>query len=87
MGVEHSLKLKKEFEKDKEAFEDMLENYGCSCHINPPCALCVHEGNPNNLIENPDAWDHICPDCGTVMKNRGSEFDCPHCGFTTCGSC
>ena len=85
--TEHKLKLKPAYTKVKEAFEGMLEERGCSCHINSPCALCTHEGNPTNLIENPDAWYHICPDCGTAMKDRGSEFDCPHCGFTTCGSC
>ena len=89
MGVEHKLKLKKEFEEVKEDYEDLLDKseIGCICHLHSPCALCSHAGNPANLIENPDAWYHICPDCGTVMKDRGSEFDCPHCGFTTCGSC
>jgi len=28
----------------------------CSCHINPPCSCCTDEGNPNNLMENDDAW-------------------------------
>ena len=87
MGVEHKLKLKKEFENVQKDFKEEFVKRSCSCESGAPCFLCAHEGNPANLIENPDAWDHICPDCGTVMKNRGSAFDCPHCGFTTCGSC
>ena len=87
MGVEHKLKIKPAYEELQDEFESKFADYSCSCHIDPPCSLCIHPGNPANLIEDPDAWDHICPDCGTVMKDRGSEFDCPHCGFTTCGSC
>ena len=26
-----------------------FSDYGCSCHINPPCSHCVHPGNPINL--------------------------------------
>ena len=85
--TEHKLKLKKEFEMVSEDYKEEYPKRSCSCESEYPCFLCAHPGNPSNLIENPDAWHHICPDCGTVMKNRGSEFDCPHCGFTTCGSC
>lgn len=85
--TEHKLKLKPEYEEKKEEFESLLDEICCSCHINPPCELCSHKGNPTNLIENEDAWFHMCPDCGTVMKKKGTNYNCPHCGFTTCGSC
>ena len=31
----------------------------CSCHISPPCSSCVHEGNPANLEETPEAWERV----------------------------
>ena len=51
------MQLKKEYQEKRDEFEEMLDTRGCSCHINPPCAMCVHEGNPANLIENEDAWE------------------------------
>lgn len=86
--TEHKIKLKLEYEKEKEDFDRCLEEgESCACHISPPCSLCSHKGNPTNLIENEDAWLHICPDCGTIMKKKGIHYDCSHCGFTTCASC
>jgi len=25
------------------------DEYSCSCHINPPCNVCTHEGHPEAL--------------------------------------
>ncbi|KJV08003.1 hypothetical protein [Methylocucumis oryzae] len=27
------------------------QDSSCSCHINPPCYICTHPGNPLGLIE------------------------------------
>lgn len=32
---------------------------GCSCHINPPCSYCTHEGNPDNLENIEEAWEEV----------------------------
>ena len=38
--------------------DEFLEMDGdCSCHINAPCYICTHEGNPQNLNEDDDAWE------------------------------
>ena len=29
----------------------------CSCHLSPPCNSCLHEGNPEQLENNDDAWE------------------------------
>lgn len=85
--TEHELKLKPAYVELQEEFEAEFANHSCSCHISAPCSLCIHEGNPTNLIENEDAWYHLCPECSTIMLKKGIHFDCPHCGFTTCASC
>ena len=85
--IEHKLKLKPAYEELEKEFQEKFIHDSCSCFRDDMCSICSHEGNPANLIENPDAWHHLCPDCGTIMKDRNSDFDCPHCGFTTCGSC
>jgi len=43
----------------KEEFEADMADYGCSCHISPPCGYCMHPGNPDNLEETPEAWENI----------------------------
>jgi hypothetical protein len=46
----------------QEAATSFWRKYGdgnCSCHINPPCGSCTHEGNPRNLDETPEAWDEL----------------------------
>lgn len=46
----------------QDAAHDFLEEYGsgnCSCHISPPCGSCMHEGNPLNLENTPEAWDEL----------------------------
>lgn len=48
--------LKQEYQ---EMYDDWYENYdGCSCHINPPCSYCTHEGNPIGLNETAEAWEN-----------------------------
>lgn len=37
-------------------WESYHERYGCSCHINPPCGSCTHEGHPLALEDNSEAW-------------------------------
>lgn len=50
-------KLNPEFQEMLDEFNSMYSDSGCSCHINPPCSHCVHEGNPLNLEETPEAWE------------------------------
>lgn len=40
-------------------FETDYADGGCSCHINPPCNYCMHQGNPANLEDTPEAWQEI----------------------------
>lgn len=54
--------LKQEYE---DLHNDFLRDYadrGCTCFISPPCSFCVHEGNPANLEETPDAWIEVTKD-------------------------
>lgn len=30
---------------------------------------------------------HKCPECGTAMIIKNGHWHCPHCGYTSCGSC
>lgn len=52
--------LKPEYEDMYDEFIDIYgwEEGNCSCHINPPCSSCIHEGNINNLYECDEAWEH-----------------------------
>lgn len=50
--------LKPEYQELADDYEDYSSRYGCSCHINPPCSACTHEGHPIALEENPDAWEN-----------------------------
>lgn len=39
------------------------QDYGCSCHLSPPCSYCTEEGNPASLEEDDCAWfEAICPE-------------------------
>lgn len=49
--------LKPEFQAAYDQFMRDFGDVGCSCHINPPCSCCIDEGNPNNLLENDDAFE------------------------------
>jgi len=44
-------------ELDRLEYESLADGYGCSCHLNPPCCLCTHPGNPNNQAEDPECWE------------------------------
>ena len=59
-------RLKEEYQKVRDDFEEDYGFRGCSCHINPPCGYCTHPGNPTNLEETEDAWEEEDPD-----KDRG----------------
>jgi hypothetical protein len=50
------LRLKPEYKELSYEYETLRSMQGCSCHINPPCSICTHEGHPANLEENDDAW-------------------------------
>ncbi|MCK5615963.1 hypothetical protein KAR91_79610 [Candidatus Pacearchaeota archaeon] len=39
--------------------DEYADTYGCSCHINPPCSYCTHEGNPDNLENIDEAWEEV----------------------------
>jgi len=46
----------------RDVYNDFLSDYvdrGCSCHQNPPCSYCTHEGNPDNLTEDDGAWQEV----------------------------
>jgi len=51
--------LTEEAENDRLQWEDYNDRYGCSCHLNPPCASCTHPGNPSNQEEDPTAWEDL----------------------------
>lgn len=49
-------------ESASDSFYDFIrsyKDYGCSCHLNPPCCYCTHEGNPANLEEDCTAWVEV----------------------------
>lgn len=46
-------------EHDRANFE--AEDSGCTCFLNPPCAHCVHPGNPLNQ-EVDECWTDVSPD-------------------------
>ncbi len=65
----------------KPEYEDLkylwLSDYDdCSCHFSPPCGSCVHEGNPANLEENPEAWElaYNVGDCGTIVSENHLRY-------------
>lgn len=49
--------LKPEYQAVYDQFMRDFGDFGCSCHVNPPCNCCIHEGNPNNFLENNDAFE------------------------------
>ena len=50
-------RLKEEYQEISDEYELALEEVGCSCHINAPCSVCIHEGHPENLANIPEAWE------------------------------
>lgn len=50
------LTLKPEYEKLYVRF--LRRDLCCSCHLHPPCSHCTDEGNPSNLFETDEAWEH-----------------------------
>jgi len=52
-------RLKDWAEEAQAEFHHRYRDYGCSCHLNPPCGYCTDEGNPENLAENDDAWEEV----------------------------
>ena len=65
----------------KPEYEDLkylwLRDYSnCSCHLCPPCSSCVHEGNPVNLEETPEAWELVynIGECGTVISENHVRY-------------
>lgn len=50
--------LKPEYQEMYDEWDDMYDGGNCSCHINPPCGCCTHEGNPLGLSEIPEAWEN-----------------------------
>lgn len=42
---------------DFELYTDMYG--GCSCHVNPPCRHCTHEGHPECLANSPMLWNSV----------------------------
>ena len=50
-------------EYGQELADDFFIEYSeksCYCpHVQAPCGYCLHDGNPINLEENPEAWVSI----------------------------
>lgn len=40
--------LTDEAQTDRDEFESMFADQGCTCFISPPCYWCLHPGNPHN---------------------------------------
>lgn len=38
------------------SFMQDYEDRGCTCFSAPPCSFCTHPGNPQNLLEDDEAW-------------------------------
>ena len=51
-------RLTEQAEWDRQMFERLNEEYGCACHINPPCTVCTHPGNPANQ-EGDECWEEV----------------------------
>ena len=51
-------KLTAEAQTDRDDFNEMINDLGlsCSCHINAPCTVCEHPGNPINQ-EDDICWE------------------------------
>jgi hypothetical protein len=47
------MKLTEKAELDRIEWEDM----NCTCHLHPPCAKCIHPGNPEAQENNPEWWE------------------------------
>lgn len=39
-----------------ESYLSRVADYGCACHLNPPCNTCTHEGHPVSIVETPELW-------------------------------
>lgn len=48
--------LKDEYQELSDDFELSYEESGCLCFMGAPCGYCTHEGHPEALENNPDAW-------------------------------
>jgi hypothetical protein len=52
--------LTREAEADRAEFIQLFGHDGdCFCHLCPPCASCVHPGNPVNQEENEACWEEV----------------------------
>jgi hypothetical protein len=51
--------LTAEAEADRADWDREHSDYGCRCHISPPCNSCVHPGNPMNQEEDDSCWEPI----------------------------
>jgi len=49
--------VKQKLEATEREWDEMYDGGNCSCHINPPCDSCTHEGNPIGLEETDEAWE------------------------------
>lgn len=44
-------------QEDRDEFDSL--DGSCSCHLNPPCYYCTHEGNPDNQEDNEACWEEV----------------------------
>lgn len=38
-------------------YQTLVDDYGCSCHLCPPCNVCLHPGHPDSLVNAPEYWE------------------------------
>lgn len=48
--------LTPEAQGERDWFESVFGNEGCTCFIFQPCCYCTHPGNPRNQEEDEDCW-------------------------------
>jgi len=51
------MRLTAEAQADRDEFERLSWNRGCTCFVSPPCSFCMHPGHPLNLEGDETAWE------------------------------
>jgi len=44
-------------QEDRDDYERDLRTHSCTCHLSPPCHMCIHPGNPLNQDEDEACWE------------------------------
>lgn len=62
--------LTAEARAERADYQDLLSDRGCSCHISPPCSICVHPGNPVNQEGTDECWITLG---GSLVRSRNKR--------------